>query len=282
MEAPQDVTGIPLVITVAPVGAELAPDAHPALPTTPEALVETGAACERAGARVIHVHVRDAQGRPSMDVGIFREALEGLRERTELIVQFTTGGAVGDTFEERLAPLELRPDMASLTCGTVNFGDEVFRNPWPLMQRLAQRMAQLGIQPELELFDLGHLANARRLVGDERERPVHADLVLGVPGACPGSAADVVDLARRIPEGWSWSATGIGRSHLTVTAATLALGGHVRTGFEDTLHLGPGRRAVDNAELIDRVARLGAELGRPLATPEQARQLLGVPRPPSP
>lgn len=279
MEAPSDVSGLPLIITVAPTGAELPEGAHPELPTTPEAIVATGVACEQAGARVIHVHVRGPGGESTMDPGVFREALDGLRERTELVVQFTTGGAVGDAFEARLAPLELRPDMGSLTCGTVNFGDEVFENPWPLMRRLYERMDQLGVQPELELFDHGHLASARRLVGDAPDHHVHCDLVLGVPGGCPGTAAEVVDLVRRLPDDWTWSATGVGRSHLTVTAATLALGGHVRTGFEDNLYLGPGRRAQDNAELVARVARLAEELGRPLATPDQTRSLLGLPRP---
>lgn len=276
MDAPASVAGQPLIITVAPTGAELAPEAHPALPVTPEDIVATAKACEEAGARIVHVHVRDRDGRSSMDVGIFRETLSGLREHTDLIVQFTTGGAVGDPDEARLAPLELRPDMASLTCGSVNFGDDVFLNPYPLMRRLYERMRELGVLPELELFDAGHLVNGRKLVGDAPEHHVHCDLVLGVPGGLSGTVADVVDLVTRIPEGWTFSATGIGRAHLAVTTAALALGGHVRTGFEDVVHYGPGRHAADNAELIARVARLGDELGRPLATADQARAALGL------
>lgn len=275
------VAATPLVITVAPTGAELPPSAHPALPVTPEQLVATGEACEAAGARVIHVHVRDDEGRSTMDPGRFREALDGLRERTELIVQFTTGGAVGDSLEARMAPLDLQPDMGSLTCGSVNFGDEVFENPAPLVRALYDRMRARGVLPELELFDVGHLANGRAIVGDDPDHHVHCDLVLGVPGGLPGTPEDVVDLARRIPPGWSWSATGIGRSHLPVTYTALAMGGHIRTGFEDNLHLGPGRRATDNAELVARVARLGTELGRPLATAAQARELLGLPAAPA-
>ncbi|MBW3664799.1 MAG: 3-keto-5-aminohexanoate cleavage protein [Actinobacteria bacterium] len=264
------------MITVAPTGAELAPDAHPALPTTPEAIVETAVECEEAGARVVHVHARDGEGRSTMDVGVFREVLAGLRDRTELVVQFTTGGAVGDPDDARLSPLDLRPDMASLTCGSVNFGDEVFLNPFPLMRRLYERMAELGVLPELELFDAGHLVNGRRLVGDEPTHHVHCDLVLGVPGGLTGTVTDVVDLVERIPSGWTFSATGIGRAHLTVTAAALALGGHVRTGFEDVVHYGPGRHARDNAELVQRVVRLGDELGRPLATAAETRSILGL------
>lgn len=276
MEAPTSVAGRPLIITVAPTGAELTPGAHAALPVTPEDIVATAVACEEAGARIVHVHVRDAEGRSTMDVGVFAETLAGLREATDLIVQFTTGGAVGDADDVRLAPLELRPDMASLTCGSVNFGDDVFLNPQPLMRRLYDRMRELGVVPELELFDAGHLANGRRLVGSAPDHHVHCDLVLGVPGGLTGTVTDVVDLVQRLPEEWSFSATGIGRAHLTVTAAAIGLGGHVRTGFEDVLHYGPGRPAVDNAELVARVARLGAELGRPVATAEEARALLGL------
>ena len=267
----------PLVITVAPTGAEVPPSAHPALPVTPEAIVATARACEEAGARVIHVHVRVADGTSTMDVGVFAEVLAGLRAETDLIVQFTSGGAVGDDDEARLAPLALRPDMASLTCGTVNFGDDVFSNPFPLMRRLYDRMRELDVLPEFELFDVGHLNNARRLLPDGSPgHHVHCDLVLGVPGGLPGTPADVVDLARRVPPTWTWSATGIGRSHLPVTATALAMGGHVRTGFEDVLSYSAGRKAVDNAELVARVARLGEELGRPLATAAQARELLGI------
>ena len=276
MEAPTTVAGTPLIITIAPTGAELASDAHPRLPTTPEAIVEAASECEDAGARIVHVHVRDEAGRSTMDVGVFREVLDGLRERTQLVVQFTTGGAVGDPDEARLAPLDLRPDMASLTCGSVNFGDDVFLNPLPLMRRLYDRMGQRGVLPELELFDVGHLANGRRLVGEDPGHHVHCDLVLGVPGGLTGTVIDVVDLVRRIPPGWTFSATGIGRAHLTVTAAALALGGHVRTGFEDVVHYAPGRRARDNAELVERVARLGDELGRPVATAAETRALLGL------
>lgn len=267
----------PIIITCAGVGAELSPAQQPGLPITPEDLARDAAECRDAGASIYHLHVRDAAGEPTMDVEIFRAARDAVTEATDLIVQFTSGGAVTDREEDRIAPLDLRPEMASLTTGTVNFGDGVFWNPPPLIERFYKRMRHLGILPEFEIFEPGMLTAAGRLYeehGDGHHR--HYDFVLGVPGAMSAWEDSVEFLASHVPQGASWGATGIGRAHLEVAAEAIRLGGHVRTGFEDVRYLGPGELAKSNAQLIARVAGAARAAGREVATPAQAREILGL------
>ncbi|MFP5299344.1 MAG: 3-keto-5-aminohexanoate cleavage protein [Actinomycetota bacterium] len=267
----------PLIITVCGVGAELTKEQQPNLPITPDELARDAVECREAGASIYHLHVRDESGAPTMDVERFSAALDAIRSATDLIVQFTSGGAVTDTEEQRVAPLELKPEMASLTTGTVNFGDEVFLNPQGLIERFYLKMRSLGIMPEFEIFEAGMIANAERLYAEHGDgHHLHFDLVLGVPGGMPAWQDSVGFLSAHLPEGATWSATGIGKSHLPVTEAALSLGGHVRTGFEDVRYLAPGRLATSNAELIERVATMARSMGREVAGPDQARQLLGI------
>lgn len=266
----------PLIITVAPVGAELTPDQTPHLATTPQALGEVARTCREAGASMIHVHCRNDDGSNTHDVGRFKQAYDAIRAQSDLIVQFSTGGAIGMTPEERAAVLQLRPEMATLTCGTVNFGDDVFENSFPIMRGILAKMHEFGVRPELEIFDKGHLANAKRL---EKEGllsfPQHVDFVLGVPGGLDATVQNLCDLVDALPSGCTWSVAGIGRMQLPMAMAALAMGGHVRVGLEDNIYYSKGRLAT-NAELVARVVRLAGELGRPVATPEQARRILGL------
>lgn len=267
----------PLIITIAGIGAELTRDKQPNLPLTADEIAADAAQCADAGASIYHLHVRAADGTPTMDVGAFRAALGAIRARTELIVQFTSGGAVTDTEDARIAPLELQPDMASLTTGSVNFGDEVFHNPAPLVERFYARMRSLGIVPEFEIFEPGMIGNAERLLrdhGDDHHR--HFDLVLGVPGAMPAWPDAVPFLAAHLPEGASWSATGIGRSYVQVGQDAIRLGGHVRTGFEDVHYYEAREVATSNRQLAERVAGMARDAGRPVATVAQAREILGL------
>ncbi|TAM59183.1 3-keto-5-aminohexanoate cleavage protein [bacterium] len=268
----------PLIVTVAPTGAEVAPAQTPYLPYTAQMLGETAAACRAAGAAMIHVHGRCDDGRPTQDVETYRAFAAAVRTHSDLVLQFSTGGAVGMTPQERAVNLELRPEMATLTCGTVNFGDDVFENPFPVMRGILARMREFGVTPELEIFDLGHLDNARRL---ERAGlltfPCHVDIVLGVPGGAEGSVENLVDIVRRLPSGSSWSVAGIGRAQLPLAATAIAMGGHVRVGLEDNLYYAKGQLAR-NEELVARVVRIAAELQRPVATPDEARELLGLRR----
>ncbi|MCU0282894.1 MAG: 3-keto-5-aminohexanoate cleavage protein [Candidatus Nanopelagicales bacterium] len=268
------------LITVAPTGAESPPQAHPALPVTLDAVVATARACQAAGAAMIHLHVRDAAGLPTLDPGLLRDTVVAVREATDLIVQLSTGGAVTDPLAARLAVLDAGPDACSLTTGTVNFGDDVFSNPWPFVAELYQRTQAMGILPEFELFELGHVTALHRLLdtfGAPAGGHVHADFVLGVPGGMPGTTQALASGIALLPAGATWSATGIGRTSVPVMLGALSLGGHLRVGMEDTLTYAPKRPVRDNAELVERAARLAAEALRPAASPARARALLGLP-----
>jgi 3-keto-5-aminohexanoate cleavage enzyme len=267
----------PLIITVAGIGAELSRSDQPNLPITPDEVAADALECEQAGASIYHVHVRDHSGRPTMDVQTFRAVRDAIVARTSLIVQFTTGGAVGDREEDRIRPLELRPEMASLTTGTVNFGDEIFSNPLPLVTRFYARMRELGVLPEFEIFEPGMIATAERIyaeVGDEHHQ--HFDFVLNVPGAMPAWPDAVDFLAAHLPENATWSATGIGRPWLEVADRAIERGGHVRTGFEDVRYVARGELARSNSQLVARIAERARAVGRAIATPTQARALLGL------
>ena len=267
------------LITVAPTGAESEKSAVPALPVTLDELVATAKECRDAGAAVIHVHIRDADARPTLDLTRLQDTVQALRESTDLIVQLSTGGAVTDSFDRRLAVLDAAPDACSLTCGTVNFGDDVFMNPWDFMKTLYAKTQVLGVVPEFELFDFGHIAALHRLLaelGPPAGGHVHCDLVMGVPGGMPGNAATLVQAVAALPAGATWSATGIGRTTLPVLLAALAAGGHLRVGMEDTVTFSRGRPVASNAELVERAAAAADLAQRPAMTPAAARDLLGV------
>jgi uncharacterized protein (DUF849 family) len=273
-------TATATLITVAPTGAEVAKAAVPALPVTLDELVATAKECQAAGAAVIHVHIRDDQARPTLDPARLADTVRALREATDLIVQLSTGGAVTDPLDRRLAVLDAAPDACSLTCGTVNFGDDVFLNSWPFIRELYARTQELGVVPEFELFDLGHIATLHRLL-DDLGAPagghVHCDLVMGVPGGMPGDAATLVAAVAALPAGSTWSATGIGRTSVPVLLAALAAGGHLRVGMEDTTTFARGRPVTGNAELVARAAAVAELAQRPAMAPADARVMLGLP-----
>jgi 3-keto-5-aminohexanoate cleavage enzyme len=272
------------LLTVAPTGAEHAKSDVPELPVTLSELVDTARECERLGAAMVHVHVRDDAGGPTLDPHRLRDTVAALRAETDLVVQLSTGGAVTDPEPDRLAVLDALPDSASCTMGTVNFGDEVFTNRWQFIVALHRGMQERAIVAEYEIFDLGQLASLRRLL-DEHGPPagghVHADLVMGVPGGMPGDTATLVAAVAalsRVDPAATFSATGIGRTHLTVALAALSAGGHLRVGLEDTLNFARGRRATGNAELVARAAGLAGLAGRPPLSPDEGRELLGTKR----
>jgi len=271
------------LITVAPTGAEVEKAAVPALPVTLDELVATAKECESVGASVVHVHIRDDEARPTLDLGRLRDTVAALRESTDLIVQLSSGGAVTDPEANRLAVLDAAPEMASCTMGTVNFGDDVFMNRWEFIVDLHTRMQERTVVPEYEIFDLGQLTTLERLLnshGLPHGRHVHVDLVMGVPGGMPGTPAALVACAaalRDLPEGTTFSATGIGRSTLPVMLASLAAGGHLRVGMEDTVTYAKGQPVESNAQLVARAAAFARLAQRPPLTPGEARALLGVP-----
>lgn len=265
-----------LIITVAGVGAETTKEVQPGLPVTAAEIGADAARCAEAGASMYHLHVRDAEANPTQARETFAAAIDEIRRRTDIIIQTSTGGAMGMTADERLQPLELGPEMASLTTGTANFGDEVFFNDTALMTEFYTRMQKAGVRPEFEIFEAGQIDNALRLV--KKLGPagplLHWDFVLGVPGSMTGEPRNLVFLVDRIPEGGTWTCTGIGRWHMPVTMTALALGGNVRLGFEDNVYYHKGVLAEENAELVGRVARIAREWGRETATPDEARRIL--------
>jgi uncharacterized protein (DUF849 family) len=268
------------LITVAATGAEADKASVPALPVTLDELARTAAECEKAGAAVIHVHIRDDDARPTLDVNRLTDTVAALRAASDLIVQLSTGGAVTDPFADRLAVLDAQPDGCSLTCGTVNFGDDVFANPWGFIKDLYQLTLERGVVPEFELFDFGHIAALHRLLADFGPPVgghVHCDLVMGVPGGMPGDVPTLAAAVERLPPGATWSATGIGRTTLPVMFGALAAGGHLRVGMEDTLTFARGRPVSGNAELVRRAADAATLAQRPPMTPAEARGFLGIP-----
>jgi 3-keto-5-aminohexanoate cleavage enzyme len=270
----------PLLITVAPTGAETAKEDCPQLPTTPEEIAETARACEAAGAAMIHLHVRDAEHQPTLDPGLLKEWVAAVRDSSDLIVQLSTGGSVHDPLDQRLKVLDAEPDSCSLTMGTTNFGDDVFSNPWPFVCELYQLAQERRVVPEFELFDLGQVHALRRLLdryGVPAGGKVHVDLVMGVPGGMNGTADALVAAVRDLPtETTSWSATGIGRSTLAVMLASLSKGGHLRVGMEDVLTISRGVPVESNAQLVERAVAVGALAQRTPMTPSEARELIGV------
>ncbi|MGE9808629.1 3-keto-5-aminohexanoate cleavage protein [Janibacter sp. G1551] len=268
------------LITVAPTGAEHAKRDVPQLPTTLEEVVETAVACEAAGAAMIHLHIRDADHRPTLDAGHLRATVEAVREATDLIVQLSTGGSVHDPLEQRMTVLDADPDSCSLTCGTTNFGDDVFLNPWGFVSDLYVLAREREVVPEFELFDLGHVATLRRLI-DTHGLPyggaVHVDFVTGVPGGMAGTATTLMAAVQQLPpEVTSWAATGIGRTHLPILATALGAGGHLRVGMEDNIVLAKGVPVTHNRELVERAADLATTMQRPPMSTTEARALLAI------
>lgn len=269
----------PVMITAAMVGAEVTREQQPYLPITPAEIIASAVECYEAGASIIHIHVRDGAGNATQDAGLFREVVAGIRARCPVITQVSTGGAVWMSAEERLQSIECEPDMATLTTGTVNFGNDVFMNNRGLVETFARRLRERSIVPEVEVFDTGMIDEALRLRGMGLiSDPLHFDFVMGVPGGIGPDPAHLVHMVRSLPPGSSWSVAGMGRHQLTLATIALAMGGNVRVGFEDNIYYRKGQLARSNAELVARVARIATELDRPVATPDQAREILQLHR----
>jgi len=266
-----------LIITAAVVGAELTGEDTPYLPLNPGEIADEACRCCEAGAAIVHLHARDARGNPTQDAGIYQEIISLIQKHFNPIIQVSTGAAIGMTAAERLAPVKLKPDMASLTAGTVNFGNDVFYNPPALIAEFAAAMKEEGVKPEFEIFDAGMVANVLQL---EKQGfvtpPFHFDLVLGVPGALPASVKNLLFLVESLPEGSTWSVAGIGRHQLPLVTCAIILGGHARVGLEDNIYYRKGELAKGNVPLVERTVRLAGELEREVATPEEARKILGL------
>ena len=275
-----DVRGVPgrsghpaldgVMITAAIVGAEVTRAQTPHVPYSPEEIAAEAKRCADAGAAVVHLHVRNADGSPSQDAQLFKETIERIRARCDIVVQVSTGGAVGMSIDERLGGLTCTPEMATLNCGSVNFGDDVFMNPWPAMREIAQRIQAAKAVPELELYEVGHLDNALRLA---REGLVHDPLwvqfVLGVPGAIGARESVLRFFVSELPKGAHWGVAGVGKHQFPMAELALGLGGHVRVGLEDNIYLERGVLAEGSAPLVEKAVQLARARGRePLSASE--------------
>lgn len=266
-----------LIITAALTGAEVAKAAQPALPVTPREIGEAAAECVAAGAAIVHLHARLADGTPTQDAGVYAEIITEVQARCDAIIQVSTGGAVGMGAEERLAPVRLCPEMATLSMGSVNFGGDVFLNQPADMERFFTVMSEHGVKPELEIFDAGMLATVQRWIKRGMfAAPLHLDFVLGVPGGMPGTAEALMYLRSQSPRDATWSVAGIGAAQLPLATMAIALGGHVRIGFEDNIYFRKGELATSNAQFVERITAVGHLLDRPPASPDEARAMLGL------
>ena len=270
-----------LIITACICGAEVTKKHNPAVPYTVEEIANEAYATHKAGAAIIHLHVREDDGTPTQSAARFKACMDAIYEKCpNVIIQPSTGGAVGMTNDERLQPITLMPEMATLDCGTCNFGgDDVFVNTENMIIDFAEKMNARGIKPELEVFDKGMIDMALRLHKKGFiKAPMHFDFVLGVNGGISGEPRDLVFMRESIPQNATWTAAGVGRYAFPTAALTIIMGGHVRIGFEDNIYLEKGVMAKSNGELVEKVVRLAKELGRPVATSDEAREILGLPK----
>lgn len=264
-----------VVITAAIVGAEVTRAQTPFVPYTAKEIAREAKRCADAGAAIVHLHVRNEDGSPSQDARLFKAAIDAIREETDVVVQVSTGGAVGMSVEERLGGLTCAPEMATLNCGSINFGDEVFENPWPTMREIAARIREAGVVPELELYELGHLDNAMRLVREGLVRePLWVQFVLGVPGAVGARESVLRFFVSELPAGAHWSVAAVGRHQFPMAELALALGGHVRVGLEDNIYLERGVLAEGSAPLVTKAVERARAHGRTPLSSADVRALL--------
>jgi 3-keto-5-aminohexanoate cleavage enzyme len=267
----------PVMLTCAVAGGIVT--GNPNQPATRDQVIEQAVAAARAGASIVHIHARTPDGEMTQAPEDYLAIKHAVREQADdVVLNFTTGGKLGSVAEERRRSLQADPEVASLNCGSINFGpdDVVFLNPKSLIEELAEEMADRGIVPEYECFDMGMAVTAARLATTARGAPGFLHMVLGVIGGAPPSVESIQLFARLVPEGLPWMVTAIGRHNFPLMAVTLALGGHIRTGLEDVVYVAPGEYAESNAQLVTRARILCEAIGRPVASPAQARKILGV------
>lgn len=268
-----------LIITAAISGAEVTKENNEAVPYTIEEIAREAELAYKAGASIIHLHAREDNGQSTQDKLRYEACIKAIKERCpDIIIQPSTGGAVGMSTKERLQPTELFPEMATLDCGTLNFGgDEVFENTENMIKEFGKQMIEKNIKPELECFDKSMIEMAIRL---EKKgfikSPMHFSFVMGVNGGIGGDLRDFIFLRGSIPRDATYTVAGIGRHEFNLATAAIIDGGHVRVGFEDNIYISKGRLAESNGELVEKVVRIAKELGREIATPNEARQILGL------
>ncbi len=274
-----------VIVTAAITGSRMQRDVAPYIPITPEEIVESAIGSWEAGASVVHIHVRDPDtGLGTQDVDTFRRVVEPLREKTDLVLCLTTSGIPGRNLppEERLAPLELQPELASFDAGSINLGSGVFSNPPDFLDMAAERMQRGGVKPELEVFDLGMIMTCRKMRREGKlQDPLHFQFVLGTPWGAPATPKAFLHMWEHLPSQATWSTIGIGKGSLPMAMMALVMGGHIRVGVEDNIYLSRGVLAKSNAQLVEQVVRIATAYGREIATAQEARQILSLSPPAS-
>jgi 3-keto-5-aminohexanoate cleavage enzyme len=266
-----------LIITTALTGNVPTKKMNPNLPVTPEEIARDVKDCADAGASIFHVHARDEMEKPSLDEEIFKDIVRNIKAKSpDVIVQLSTGARAGKDWEDRALPVRLLPEMGSFTTGSNNLPGIVYENSPQFIEFLAQVFKETGVKPEIEVFEPGMINNAQFLVKKGiLSSPLHFDFVLGAPGAMPGSIKNLLFLSESIPVGSTWTVAGIGKHEIPLATAAILMGGHVRVGLEDNLYLPDGSLA-SNPTLVETIVRIAKEVGRPVASPDEARQILGL------
>jgi 3-keto-5-aminohexanoate cleavage enzyme len=269
-----------LIITAAITGSRIMRESAPYIPITPAEIVQSAIECWNAGASVVHIHVRDPiTGLGTQCMKLFREVVEPLRERTDLVLCLTTSGIPGRNLpiDERLAPLALKPDLASFDAGSINLGGTVFINTPDFLEEAARRMKESGVKPELEIFDTGMMMTCLRMREEGKlQDPLYFQFVLGTPWGAAATPKALLHLYEHLPANANWSAIGIGKGHLPISMMAMILGGHIRVGMEDNIYYSKGVLAKTNAQFVERIVKIAGEYGRPIARPSEARKILAL------
>ena len=269
-----------LIINAAITGSRNLRDIAPYIPYTPEEIVQSSIECWNAGAAVVHIHVRDPEtGLGAQDPELFRQVVEPLREQTDVIVNLTTSGIAGRNLPmaDRLKSLELKPELASFDAGSINLGGGVFINPPDFLDLAASEMIRLSVKPEIEVFDSGMITTALAMKAKgQLTDPLYFQFVLGTPSGAVATPKSLLHLTEMIPDGSIWSVTGMGKAHLPMSMMALIMGGHIRLGMEDNLYYERGILARRNAQFVERIVRIAESYGREIASPDDARKILGL------
>jgi 3-keto-5-aminohexanoate cleavage enzyme len=270
-----------IIVTAALTGSRPTKEMNPAVPYSPKEIAEAAVECYKAGAAIVHIHVRDPKtGRPDFKIELFKEVLEGIRERCDLLVNLTTSGLFlngSDVISQRLQPVHLKPDLCSFDLGSINFRDRVFFNSPQWAEAAAKCMHEEGVKPEIEVFDVGHIYQAvdlmqRGLIDD----PPYFQLCMGVKWGMEASPENLLFMKSKLPPNAEWSVLGVAKDQLSMITMGILLGGNIRVGFEDNLYLRKGVLASSNAEMVEMAVDLAERLGREVATPQEARKILGI------